>query len=490
MIEILVVEDNPDEALLIKDAMEDGGMDCHVDIVHSAKGCFESDLSRYDLILLDYILPDMLGIEVLKRVLELSDVPVLMVTGMDATEIAVEALKIGAYDYIVKSDQYLESLPAAVEKVVEKYRLKLEAKRLQEELKKLSSVVEAMVDGVTITDLNGKITYVNRALTEQIGYKAEDLIGKKPSKFITEKDLPRFAAQVKDIMSGKSLAESTEYLAKHKDGKEIPMSINFSHLYDLDGKPREIVTVSRDISERKRAEEEIKNKNRELEDFAYTVSHDLKNPLWAIDGYSSAILEDYEGSLDEAGQDYLYRIRENAQKMVKFINSLLKYSRAGIQTDSFKEVDLSRVLKELLMELKEQIDEKRIELIIHELPSVFCDEMRMAQVFTNLIHNSIKFSKDKGSVIEVGYDEGEGEYQFYVKDNGVGFDKKDHDKIFGIFQHLNGSKDYQGNGIGLAIVKKVVESHGGDIWADSEKGKGATFYFTLPKKPNGKVPPR
>ncbi|MFQ5841605.1 MAG: PAS domain S-box protein [Thermodesulfobacteriota bacterium] len=667
-IRILLVEDNPGEALLIKESLEEDDLDCRVDVVHSGKDCFESDLTRYDLILLDYNLPDMLGVEVLKRVQELRKIPVLMVTGMDATEIAVEALKIGAYDYIVKSDQYLEHLPIAIEKVVEKHRLELESKRLQEELReseeKHRTLVATAVDGVLSIDPEMKIILWNPGSEKIFGYTEKEMLGQNVMKIVPQryrKAKKRGFAQFRKTGLGPVMGETIEIEGLRKDGSEVPIELSVSSrksgegyvttaivrdvterkraeealerlaeekkivanigriigstleidkVYELfaeavsrvipfdriainivypetytftvvyiagenvggrrsgdvaplagslteevmrtrsggliqsddadevarrfpgllpflqagyqslmavpliskgqvigtmhlqSAKPEAYtaaeVNLAEDIgsqiagaianaqlyAERKRAEEEIKNKNRELEDFAYTVSHDLKNPLWAINGYSSAVLEDYGENLDEEGKDYLLRIKENTQKMGNFINDLLKYSRAGVQPDSFKEVDLSRVLKEVLRDMKEQIDEKSIQLITHDLPSVLCDETRIGQVFANLIHNAIKFSRDKGALIEVGCDDDEMEYRFYVKDNGVGFDKKDRDKIFRIFRHLDQSKDYQGTGIGLAIVKKVVESHGGKIWADGKKGKGATFSFTLPKKTN------
>ncbi|MFQ5841835.1 MAG: PAS domain S-box protein, partial [Thermodesulfobacteriota bacterium] len=266
-IRILVVEDNPGEALLIKEALEEGVLDYDIDTVQNGKDCFESDLSCYDLVLLDYNLPDMLGLEVLKRILELRGIPVLMVTGMDATEIAVEALKMGAYDYVVKSDQYLETLPIAVEKVVEKHRLELEAKRLRKELEqseqRYSDIIGRTADAVITTDLKGTILSWNQAAEAIYGWKQEEVIGKRIPILPSGSE-----AELEDILRRVNRGEvipNIETIRMDKDGHLKNVMLSVSPLTDGQGNVIGTSGIAKDITERKRAEEVLKRLAEERE---------------------------------------------------------------------------------------------------------------------------------------------------------------------------------------------------------------------------------
>jgi two-component system sensor kinase len=230
-------------------------------------------------------------------------------------------------------------------------------------------------------------------------------------------------------------------------------------------------------------EQKVKERTEELESFAYSVSHDLKAPLRGIDGFSSVLLEDYEDKLDDTGKHYLRRIGASSKNMGVLIDDLLQYSRIGRISYPRKNVNASEIVEQVLKELRYQLDEKNIELVVQEdLPTVYCNKDRIAEVFTNLISNSIKFIGDKENPkIEIGCEDKGDHYEFYVRDSGIGFDMKYHDKIFEIFQRLHPPEEYKGTGVGLAIVKKIIERHDGKIWAESKEGVGSTFYFTIPK---------
>jgi len=237
------------------------------------------------------------------------------------------------------------------------------------------------------------------------------------------------------------------------------------------------------FNEIKRTAEKLKKANEELENFIFTVSHDLKSPIVSIQGFSTILLSEYKDRLDEEGQHYLERIHSNISQMERLIHDLLELSRVGKMTKPFEEVEVSQILDCVLTELQFQLEERGIEFVVPEkLPTIFCDPQRMAQVFSNLITNSIKYMGDtQNPRIEVGCIDKGDHYRFFVKDNGIGIDPKYHQKIFELFQVLKEVKGVEGTGVGLTIVKRIVENHGGRVWVESEKGKGATFYFTIPK---------
>jgi signal transduction histidine kinase len=236
------------------------------------------------------------------------------------------------------------------------------------------------------------------------------------------------------------------------------------------------------IEEQKRLLEEA---NRELDSFVYTVSHDLRAPLRGIDGFATFLQHDYINKLDNQGKDYLNRIRSGAIRMKELIDDLLTLSRISRIKNPYEDVDMNKLVNSVINRLEFDIKEHKIELkIAKDLPMVSCDRIKMEEVFFNLVNNAIKFSaknKDVSGRVEIGYNDRSDAHEFYVKDNGIGIEKKYHKEIFGIFKRLHRQDEYEGTGAGLAIVKKIIDDHKGSIWVDSDLGKGAAFYFTIPK---------
>jgi signal transduction histidine kinase len=237
------------------------------------------------------------------------------------------------------------------------------------------------------------------------------------------------------------------------------------------------------ITKRKRAEEKLRWKNEELEQFVYTVSHDLKSPLITLQGFVSALEEDCGERLGEEATGHLGFIRDATKKMEVLIKDLLEFSRIGRVVHSKKEMDFSQVVEESLKVFGTRIEQEGIELVVaNELPVVRCEGQRMVQVMENLFSNAIKFMGDNPSPrIEAGYREEDGFHRFWVKDNGIGIDPQYHEKIFELFQSLGEVEGEEGTGVGLAITRKIMEQHGGRVWVESVKGQGSTFYFTLPR---------
>lgn len=245
-----------------------------------------------------------------------------------------------------------------------------------------------------------------------------------------------------------------------------------------------------EISKLKQAEDVIQKRtteleavNKELESFSYSVSHDLRAPLRAIDGFSRILLEDYSSLLDKEGVRVLDTIIKSTEQMGNLIDNLLTFSRFGRQTMSFIEINMKHLAKTISKELKLIEPQRKIQIIIKQIPPAYGDITMIRAVLVNLLSNSIKYTRGRETAtIEVGGSSEEKVNTYYVKDNGVGFDMKYQDKLFEVFQRLHRQEDFEGTGIGLANVEKIIHRHRGTVWAEGKVNGGATFYFTIPNK--------
>ena len=241
------------------------------------------------------------------------------------------------------------------------------------------------------------------------------------------------------------------------------------------------------LAERQRAEKELikrttqlESANKELEAFSYSVSHDLRAPLRAIDGFSRVLLEEYTDKFDDEGKRYLNIVRDNTQKMGQLIEDLLALSRLGRKEMQVSMIDMEKLAKTVFDEIKEANPGRNIQLEIKTLPPAHGDQAMIHQVFVNLIANAIKFTKFKeNAIIEIGCIARMNENVYYIKDNGIGFDMQYLNKLFGVFQRLHSAEEFDGTGVGLAIVQRIIHRHGGKVWAEGKVNEGATFYFNL-----------
>lgn len=223
--------------------------------------------------------------------------------------------------------------------------------------------------------------------------------------------------------------------------------------------------------------------NKELEAFSYSVSHDLRAPLRAIDGFSRMLEEDYRDRLDDEGCRLLHVVRTNAQRMGDLIDDILEFSRMGRLDLATREVDMDGLAREVANELQAAAAGRDLNFAIHQLPPTHGDTAMIRQVLVNLLANAVKFTRARSpAVVEVGGSAGEEENVYYVKDNGAGFDMQYVDKLFGVFERLHAREQFDGTGIGLAIVKRIIERHGGRVWAEARVDAGATFHFSLPHR--------
>ncbi len=242
------------------------------------------------------------------------------------------------------------------------------------------------------------------------------------------------------------------------------------------------------IIERKKAEDglrertaELEATNKELQAFSYSVSHDLRAPLRAIDGFSRVMLDDHSDKLDEEGRRVLNTIRDSAEDMAHLIDNLLSFSRLGRHEVKLLTIDMAGLVQETFRQLKSVVPERQVELTLDTIPSCRGDRAMLREVVRNLLANAIKFTRPRESaVIEVGARTERDQNVYYVRDNGVGFDMQYAEKLFGVFQRLHSTAEFEGTGVGLAIVQRVIHRHGGRVWARARVDQGATFYFTLP----------
>ena len=407
---------------------------------------------------------------------------------------------------------------------------------LIENEEKFRLLAENSVDCIWKLNTKLRFTYLSPSSETIMGVKPEQWIGTTLSSHFNKKEFLKVgilaAKSLKDYKTFTNITFETKML--NKDNKEIDLEISSRSLFNSAGKLIGLQGVTKDITERKKAEEELSkyrdhleklvdqrtaelnnrvseveklntemitlstglktsNKsletttgqlilaNKELEAFAYSVSHDLRAPLRSIDGFSQILLEDYSDVLDKQGKHYLQRVRSGTQNMGQLIDDILSLSRSGRHQMDKKIINMWAIAREAYDLLEDELKDRKIDFVIHKCSPVFADSHLIKIVFTNLLSNALKFTRIREDAkIEIGSIIKEDQTVFFVKDNGVGFDMQYADKLFAAFQRLHRAEEYEGSGIGLAIVQRIIHRHGGRIWAESEIDVGTTFYFTLP----------
>ncbi len=283
------------------------------------------------------------------------------------------------------------------------------------------------------------------------------------------------------------IATFREAIGRRQDGSTFPIELAVSAF--TMGHRRHLACIVRDISEHKRAEQvlreasnELRRSNLDLETFTYSVSHDLKEPLRTLEGFSQFLLEDYGDKLDDEGKSYLTKLAQASSRMKHLIDDLLTLSLVGRQTDAPVLIDVDHVVADVVEGLRVMIGERAATVdVAQHLPAAVADPRRLEQIFGNLVANAIKFNHGIAPRVEIGaFVNDAGITTFFVRDNGIGIESAYQEKIFGLFQRLHRREDYEGTGAGLAIVRRAVEALGGTVWVESTVGEGSTFMFTLP----------
>ena len=370
---------------------------------------------------------------------------------------------------------------------------------LRDSERKFRGLLHSAPDAIVITDKDGTIDLVNEQTEKILGYSQDELSG-QPVELLIPRQLRHgheaHRLRFLDNPYCRLMGDGMELYAQTKAGNTIPVEVAFSPLQTQKGML--VMAAIRDISNRKQVEEELiayrdhleelvaertaalSTVNKELEEFSYTISHDLRAPLRSIDGFSLALLEDCEAHLPQEAKAYLKRIRSAAQRMGQLIDEVLDLARVSRCELSKKYVDLTQLARDIIADLQVNNPARHVSITVGNDLTVKADESLVRVVLENLIDNAWKFTSRKGSAeITVDQIEIEDRKIFYVKDNGVGLNMQYANKLFGPFQRLHSVDDFPGTGVGLATVHRIVQRHGGQIWVESEPNKGTTFYFTL-----------
>jgi PAS domain S-box-containing protein len=370
-------------------------------------------------------------------------------------------------------------------------------KRSEAELRLAASVFEQAHEAIVITDERATILAVSRRFTAITGYRADEVIGQNPRILQSGRQDAAFYRAMWGALTTAGHWDG-EIWNRRKNGDIYPEWLSISAVRDEAGRTTNYVAVFSDLTERKAAEEAMRQMNRdlerrvaerteelqgavrELEAFSYSVSHDLRAPLRAINGFSQLLEEEYGASLDETAHGYLARVRAGSVRMGELIDDLHELSRVSRQPMRFVAVDLSQLAAEIAAELAEAEPGRAVEWSIADGVAATCDAGLIRAVLANLLGNAWKYTgKREVARIAFGVEAGSGEPVYYVRDNGVGFDMKFADKLFGAFQRLHSPADFPGTGIGLATVARIVHRHGGRVWGEGRPGEGAVFRFSL-----------
>lgn len=375
---------------------------------------------------------------------------------------------------------------------------------LRKSKRRIHRIIASISDGFAVFDLNWRIVYVNENAAAMAGTSPDDLVGRSVWEL--------FPGAVGTLFWQKLHEAAREAKPIHFEYWSEQLQHWFEHT--AYPSPEGVTLFTRDITGRKKdradleaAKAEIEGMNeklerrvrertselnatiKELEAFSYSVSHDLRAPLRAIDGFSKLLLEDYYSKLDAEGRRLIDVIRNSTAKMGHLIDGLLAFSHLGRQTLGSTEVNMAELAEESYSEASVNAPGRNVDIQIAALPPAVGDHVLLKQVFVNLFSNALKFTRGKDpAVIETGFTTKGDQNIFFVRDNGVGFDMRYADKMFGVFQRLHGVNEFEGTGLGLAIVHRIINRHGGKVWAEGALNQGATIFFSLPKLKPVRVP--
>ena len=485
---ILIVDDDRDFRKTLSDILRLHGYD-PLEAENGVSALEMVEKASPMVAVIDIKLPDMSGVDVLRTCrLQAFSPECILLTGYASQRSAIDAVNSGAYSYVQKPYD-IEYLLVTIQRAIEKRQAGYD---LRESEEKYRTLVQTIPDLITTIDKEGIIQFINHAFPER---SIEELIGTCFYDYLPVNQQGPMKAEVEQVFAQQSFI-TYEHMIQSGADPETWFTTCAAPIH-RDGEVVAVTLIARDISERKRAELQLQQLNSELEervkkrtetleetnnalnDFAYSVSHDLKAPLRGIARLTEWFAQDYGHLFDAKGTQLLELLRTRVLRMDKLIGGILRYSRAGRQLETVHAIELKRLIRECADSV---VPSEKITLTLdRHFPLISGDPIRLQQVFQNLLSNAVKFlDKPEGQIAIRCREEGDN-WVFSIADNGPGIERRHHERIFQIFQTLGSDQQQQNTGIGLTLVKKIVELHGGRIWLESEPGSGTTFYFTLPK---------
>ena len=489
-IKILILEDNESDIDLMIYELQKLKAGKEITVTKNKNEFIEAlNKNEPDSVLSDYNLPDIDGTESLSVLRNISeDIPYILVSATIGEEKAVELMRNGTNDFIMKDN--LKKLIPTIEREIKEFENRKKAKADHAELVKLTTAVNQSPSIIVMTNANGDVEYVNPRFSEVTGYSLEDVQNKNPrilkSGEMTDEE---YSEMWKTITDGKIW--KGEFLNRKKNGDLYWEGATVGPVFNDRKQISNFLKLSQDITDKKQLVKEfLKEKealvasNRELEQFAYIASHDLQEPLRMVSGFTDLLMKKYSDKLNDEARSYMNFAINGAKRMQSQIQGLLTYSRVSTRSSPFERISLNEVLNEAVMNLSVSVKESGALIESADLPFVSGDRYQLVSVFQNLIGNSIKFRKE-GIIPNINIlvkDPGSSDkIEISISDNGIGMLEKDLDKIFLIFQRLHSQDKYPGTGIGLAVVKKIIEKHGGEIHVESVLNEGTKFIFSLIK---------
>jgi light-regulated signal transduction histidine kinase (bacteriophytochrome) len=496
-VKILLVDDTPENLVSLEAALS--GLDGELVLAHSGKEALRHLLhDDFAAILLDVRMPEMDGFETAEMIRSRPrsrQIPILFLTGYRNEEHLFRGYDLGAVDFLFKPivPEVLRSkvavfleLSRSTAKLKEQAdALRAQAQILQKAEQKFRALLEAAPDAMVMCRPDGEIVMVNSRTEVLFAAPRSKLVGQNIRKLVPE-------------WSVESAARGIELMAL-RDGDHFPVEITFSPLDTEEGVV--ITSAIRDITERRKAVEQIRQlnanleervlerteellrSNEELQQFAYIASHDLQEPLRTVSIYAQLLAKRYRGQIQGEADQFIAFIVENAGRMERLIHDLLDFSRVDARgSDFFSQTSCEGALDDAVRNVRSLVDESGAVITRDPLPVVNGDAVQLTRLFQNLLVNSIRYRSEEPPRVQISAQDRHGEWLISVKDNGIGIEPQYAEKIFGIFRVLQPRDRTSGSGMGLAICRKIVTRHEGRIWVESELGKGATFFFTLPKK--------
>ncbi len=499
-IRILYVDDYPLDRELVRDALEKEHQGFQV-AEATSRADFEARLAEgaFDLVLSDFNILGFEGLQVLDAVrASHPHTPVVIVTGTGSEAVAVEALKGGAADYVIKTTKHIRRLPETIYAALERQRLQEEHAQADQLLRESEERFRATINqapvGIAHLGIDGHWLLVNQQLCNIVCYTPPELLARTVQDLIHPDDLDTELQHRRQLLANALQTYTLELRFVRKDASPVWINWTVSMVHAPSGDPMYLIAIIEDITVRKHEEQEIarlnqhlaeqtnelRMANEELEAFSQSLAQDLRAPLVVIRNMTSLILKDYAPQLPSKVQDIFQLIRGNTEEMDELTQGLLMVSQIPTQTLHRQTVAPEELVRAAWDGLQAERAGPPVELMVGTLPAAQADPVLLKQVWVNLLSNALKFTRGrKVARIEIGARQEDDRTVYFIRDNGVGFDMAYAQEIFRPFQRFHGSDEFEGSGVGLAIIERIIRRHGGRVWAEAQVDQGATFYFTL-----------